>query len=57
MIVKVVAAVCHGPCGLVNVKDDKGEYIVKGKKVTGFTNKEEIAVVKEVSEAGSLKCG
>jgi putative intracellular protease/amidase len=43
---KVVAALCHGPCGLVNVKDAAGAPIVKGKKVTGFTNEEEIAVGK-----------
>ena len=27
-----------------NVKDDAGSYLVKGKKVTGFTNSEEAAV-------------
>lgn len=41
---KVVAAVCHGPNGLVNVKDASGESVVKGRKVTGFTNSEEKAV-------------
>eukprot|EP00798_Chlamydomonas_sp_ICE-L_P019040 gene19040-25637_t len=41
---KVVSAVCHGPNGLVNVKDAAGVPIVKGKKVTGFTNTEEKAV-------------
>lgn len=30
---KVVAAVCHGPMGLVNVKDEAGEPIVKGREV------------------------
>lgn len=43
---KVVAAVCHGPVGLVNIKDPAGEYIVKGRKVAGFTNTEEDAVGK-----------
>ncbi|KAJ3203574.1 hypothetical protein HDU67_010105 [Dinochytrium kinnereticum] len=37
----VVAAVCHGPAGIANVKLSNGEYIVKGKKVTGFSNDEE----------------
>lgn len=37
----VVAAVCHGPAGLVNVKLADGKYIVSGKNVTGFTNGEE----------------
>lgn len=40
----VVAAVCHGPAGLVNVKLSDGEYLVSGKKVSGFTNEEETAV-------------
>jgi putative intracellular protease/amidase len=40
---KPVAFVCHAPAALKNVKID-GEYLVKGKKVTGFTNSEEEAV-------------
>ncbi|SHG62918.1 type 1 glutamine amidotransferase domain-containing protein [Flavobacterium defluvii] len=40
---KPVAFVCHAPAVLKNVKV-KGEYLVKGKKVTGFTNAEEEAV-------------
>ena len=39
---KPVAFVCHAPADLENVKV-KGEYLVKGKKVTGFTNDEEEA--------------
>ncbi|HUH33849.1 MAG TPA: type 1 glutamine amidotransferase domain-containing protein [Daejeonella sp.] len=41
---KPVAAVCHAPAVLLNVKDLNGEPLVKGKKVTGFTNSEEAAV-------------
>jgi putative intracellular protease/amidase len=41
---KVVSAVCHGPCGLVNTKSANGEPLVKGKKVAGFSNSEEEAV-------------
>jgi len=41
---KVVSAVCHAPIVLANTKDTNGEYIVKGRKVTGFTNSEEDAV-------------
>jgi putative intracellular protease/amidase len=41
---KPVAAVCHAPAVLLNVKDENGEPLVKGKKVTGFTNSEEGAV-------------
>ena len=40
---KPVAFVCHSPAALKNVKVD-GEYLVKGKTVTGFTNSEEEAV-------------
>lgn len=41
---KPVAAVCHAPAALLNVKDENGEPLVKGKKVTGFTNTEEEGV-------------
>ena len=37
---KPVSFVCHAPAALKNVKVD-GEYLVKGKTVTGFTNTEE----------------
>jgi len=40
---KPVAFVCHAPAVLKNVKV-KGEYLVKDKKVTGFTNSEEEGV-------------
>ena len=38
----IVAAVCHGPAGLLDIKIN-GEPLVKQKKVTGFTNAEEVA--------------
>jgi len=40
---KPVAFVCHSPGALKNVKVN-GEFLVKGKKVTGFSNTEEEAV-------------
>jgi hypothetical protein len=40
---KVVAAVCHGPAGLVNVKDETGAPLVNGRRVTGFSDSEERA--------------
>ena len=40
---KVIAAVCHSPAGLVNMKLSNGNYLVKGKKLTAFTNDEERA--------------
>ena len=41
---KPVAAVCHAPGVFKNVKAENGEPLVKGRKVTGFTNSEEEAV-------------
>ena len=41
---KPVAAVCHAPSVLLNVVDENGDFLVKDKKVTGFTNTEEEAV-------------
>lgn len=37
----VVSSVCHGAVGLLNIKLSNGELLVKGKKVTGFSNEEE----------------
>lgn len=41
---KPVSFVCHAPAALKSVKTQNGEYLVKGKNVTGFTNSEEEAV-------------
>jgi len=41
---KPVAAVCHAPAAFVNVRGKDGKYLVRGKRVTGFTNAEEQAV-------------
>jgi putative intracellular protease/amidase len=41
---KCVAAVCHGPAALVPVRLSNGDSIVKGLRVTGFSNEEEEAV-------------
>ncbi|WP_170005571.1 type 1 glutamine amidotransferase domain-containing protein [Pseudopontixanthobacter vadosimaris] len=41
---KPVALVCHAPAVLKNVTGQDGEPIVKGRKITGFTNQEEDAV-------------
>ena len=40
----VVAAVCHGPAALVDVKLSNGKYLIAGKNLTGFSNEEEEAV-------------
>jgi hypothetical protein len=38
----VVASVCHGYCGLLNVRLSTGEYLIAGKKLTGFAWCEEV---------------
>lgn len=47
---KIVSAVCHGPCGLL-----ADAPLLKGKRVTGFTNSEEKAVGKENDVPYSLE--
>lgn len=41
---KPVAAVCHAPAVFRHTKAADGESLVKGRKVTGFSNSEEAAV-------------
>ncbi len=41
---KVIAAVCHGPAGLVGAKRAEGSPLVRGKRVSAFTNAEEAAM-------------
>jgi putative intracellular protease/amidase/sugar lactone lactonase YvrE len=40
---KIIAAVCHGPVGLVGATLSDGTPLVKGKVLTAYTNSEEIA--------------
>lgn len=40
---KIIALVCHAPAVLENVTGTDGEAFVKGRKVTGYSNSEEIA--------------
>ena len=41
---KVVSAVCHAPAVFRHTRSASGEPLVKGRKVTGFSNSEEEAV-------------
>lgn len=41
---KIVAAVCHGSAALLKVKLANGDLLLKGHKVTGFSNQEEVEV-------------
>lgn len=38
---KIVAAVCHAPAVLYDVKLSDGSLLIAGKEITGFTNEEE----------------
>ena len=38
----ILAAVCHGPAGLLPIKLSSGEALLAGKSVAGFTREEEI---------------
>ncbi|MBV8594540.1 MAG: type 1 glutamine amidotransferase domain-containing protein [Caulobacteraceae bacterium] len=40
---RIVAAVCHGPAALLNVAGPDGRPFVAGRRLTAFTNGEEIA--------------
>jgi putative intracellular protease/amidase len=40
---RIIAAVCHGPAGLVRAKRADGKSILDGKRVNAFTNAEEKA--------------
>ncbi|NKJ40262.1 type 1 glutamine amidotransferase domain-containing protein [Rhizobium sp. SG570] len=44
---KIVSAVCHGPCSLLGVDLGDGVPFVRGKKVTGFSKKEEYDYARE----------
>ncbi len=39
-----VAAVCHGPAALSQIALSDGSVLVEGKRVTGFTREEEVAM-------------
>lgn len=41
---KPIAFVCHAPAALKHVKNSEGDFLVKNKKITGFSNSEEDAV-------------
>jgi putative intracellular protease/amidase len=60
---KVIGGVCHGPLGLLLAKDEKGNPLVKGRRLTGATDKQvrELGITmtpqhpeRELRAAGSL---
>ncbi|MDH7446438.1 type 1 glutamine amidotransferase domain-containing protein [Aquimarina sp. 2201CG14-23] len=46
---KVIGAVCHGPAALVNVQLDNGTFLLENKKVSGFTNDEELLLIPDAA--------
>jgi putative intracellular protease/amidase len=60
---RVVAAVCHGVCGLLHVADPRtGQLLLAGKRACSFTSEEEIQVGKQkvvpfTLERAVEKCG
>ena len=38
----VVSSVCHGYCGLLNTRLSEGQYLISGRKLTGFSWLEEV---------------
>lgn len=46
----VIGAVCHGPAALIDVTLANGKKLLAGKKVTGFTNEEELFLINEARQ-------
>ncbi|CAM1365506.1 putative intracellular protease/amidase [Tenacibaculum soleae] len=46
---KVIGAVCHGPAAFVNVTLVDGEFFLKNKEISGFTNKEELLLIPQAA--------
>lgn len=52
---KIVSAVCHGPCGLLEARLSNGEYLINGKNVTGYSWAEEKAAKRDHAVEFSLE--
>ncbi|AQS88950.1 ThiJ/PfpI family protein [Neoasaia chiangmaiensis NBRC 101099] len=52
---KLVAAVCHGPSGLLDVQLADGRYLVDGRNVTGFSWREEVTAKRDDAVPFSLE--
>ncbi len=39
---KIIAPFCHGPAGLLSATDDDGAFVFKGRRLTVFSNEEEL---------------
>ncbi|MFD1770779.1 type 1 glutamine amidotransferase domain-containing protein [Sphingobacterium suaedae] len=54
---KMVAAICHGVSGLLNVKLSNGEFLMKDKKLTGFSWFEESLARRKKEVPFNLEAG
>ncbi len=54
---KMVAAICHGVGGLMNVKLSNGEYLIKDRKITGFNWFEESLANRKKKVPFNLEAG
>jgi putative intracellular protease/amidase len=52
---KIVSTVCHGVCGLLEVKLSNGGYLVDGKNLTGFSWNEEVLAKRDDAVPFSLE--
>lgn len=44
---KVIAAICHGPAALINLKTPDGKWFVANKKISAFTDSEELLLMSD----------
>lgn len=52
---KVVSAVCHGPSGFLNVRISGGAHLIAGRRMTGFSWREEEVVKRDRAVPFSLQ--
>lgn len=52
---KMVATICHGACGLLNVKLSNGEYLIKNKRLTGYSWFEETLARRKIEVPFNLE--
>jgi putative intracellular protease/amidase len=52
---KIVAAVCHGPAGLLTASRPDGTWVFKDRQLTGFSNEEERKRVLPKTRRGAWK--
>ncbi len=46
----IVGAVCHGPAALLNIRLGDGQRLIAGRRMTGFTNAEELFLLKDARQ-------